>query len=269
MCPKLLTIYGPIAIQSYGFMILFGLLVFLGVTYFHPRRAKLMPGDVYINVVFGALLVGVLGGRVLGVIADWSSFKENPIEIFYPWIGGFVVVGAIAAIVFIMPLYLWWNRVPVLETFDFAAVYAPMLQAIGRFGCLLAGCCYGMPLATASWWSVTFVNPEAHIPPNLLGIPLFPAQLFTSAASGLIFVFMLLLHKRFTRVGQAALFYLMSEDIARFLVDFWRGDRQELFAVYGFCLEISKFQAYSGIFFMICCVAFVGISIYGKPIVSD
>lgn len=269
MCPRLITIYGPVAIQSYGFMILVGLMVFLGVTYFHRRRAQLIRGDLYINAVFGALLVGVLGGRFLGVIADWPSFKENPIEIFYPWIGGFVVLGAIAAIVIVMPLYLWWHRVPILETFDFAAVYAPMLQAIARFGCLLAGCCYGVPVATATWWSVTFINPEAHIPPYLLGVPLLPTQLFASAASAFIFVLMLLLHKRFTRVGQAILFYLMSENIARFAVDFWRGDRGELYSVYGVGLKISQFQAYSGIFFMICCVAFVVITLCGKPIVSD
>lgn len=264
MCPRLLTIYGPIAIQSYGFMIVVGLLVFLGLTYFHPRRARLMAGDTYINVVFLALLVGVIGGRVLGVIADWSSFRHNPIEIFYPWVGGFVVLGAILGIVIVMPIYLWWHNVPVLETLDFASVYAPLLQAIARFGCLLAGCCYGASVVTPTWFTVVFTNPEAHIPPHLLGVALLPTQLFAAAASAIIFVLMLMLHKKFKYVGQAAFFYLMSENVARFTVDFFRGDRGALSSI--FCFQLSQFQIYSAIFFAISVAGFAVVTLRGKRV---
>jgi phosphatidylglycerol---prolipoprotein diacylglyceryl transferase len=264
MCPRLLTIYGPIAIQSYGFMIVVGLLVFLGITYFHPRRIKLMPGDVYLNAVFMALLVGVLGGRILGVIADWPSFRLNPIEVFYPWVGGFVVLGAIVAIVTIMPLYLWWYRVPILASLDFAAVYAPLLQAIARFGCLFAGCCYGAQAASSFWWTMTFTNPEAHMPPHLLGIPLLPTQLYAAALSAAIFVVMLLLQRYFTRLGQALFFYLMSENVARFTVDFWRGDRGLLQPFFGY--QFSQFQIYSLFFLVVCVFIFLVISFFGQKV---
>lgn len=267
MCPRLFTIYGPIAIQSYGFMIVVGLLIFLGLTYFHPRRLKLISGETYINTIFVALLVGVIGGRVLGVIADWPSFSQHPMEMFYPWVGGFVVLGAILGIVIVMPFYLWYKRVPVLAMFDFAAVYAPLLQAIARFGCLLAGCCYGAAVSSARWWTVTFTNPEAHIPPHLLGVPLLPTQLYAAAASAFIFLIMLLVNRRFSRLGQAAFFYLMSENVARFAVDFWRGDRGILYPVAG--LHLSQFQVYSGVFFLICAAGFLFVTLRGKKAVND
>lgn len=266
MCPRLLSIYGPIAIQSYGLMIVVGLIIFLGITYFHPRRAQLMSGDAYLNAVFLSLLVGVIGGRVLGVIADWESFKLNPIEIFYPWVGGFVVVGAIIAIVAIMPIYLYFKRLPILSSLDFAAVYAPLIQAVARFGCLLAGCCYGAQATQGSWWAITFTNPEAHMPSSLLGVPLLPTQVYAAVLSAGIFIMMLLLQKHFSRIGQALFFYLMSENIARFLVDFWRGDRGHLRSFWGF--ELSQFQIYSILFFLVGVTIFIIISFFGKKVLD-
>lgn len=264
MCPRLLTLYGPIAVQSYGFMIVLGLVVFLALTYFHPRRKALLSGDVYLNGVFLALFVGVVGGRILAVIADWKSFQSNPVEIFYPWVGGFVVLGAIMAIVFIMPLYLIWHKLPILATLDFAAVYAPLLQAIARFGCLLAGCCYGALAAGKSWGSITFTNPEAHIPPSLLGVALIPSQLYAAALSGLIFLVMMFLYKKFNRYGQALFFYLMSENVARFCVDFLRGDRGDLGVIWG--LQLSQFQVYSIMFFVFSLGAFLVVSFLGEKV---
>jgi phosphatidylglycerol:prolipoprotein diacylglycerol transferase len=267
MCPRLLTLYGPIAIQSYGFMIVIGLLAFLGLTYYHPRRAKIIAGDIYLNAVFVGLLVGVIGGRVLGVIADWGSFKLNPIEIFCPWVGGFVVLGAIVAIITLMPIYLWWHKIDALKLFDFVAVYAPLMQAIARFGCLFAGCCYGTVAATQDWWTITFTSLEAHMPSYLLGVPLLPAQLYAAAASASIFIFMFLLQERFTRIGQSILCYLICENIARFAVDFWRGDRGQLYAVLS--LQLSQFQIYSLIVFVFCVGMFLYVTLRGKNVTID
>ncbi|MBM3886510.1 prolipoprotein diacylglyceryl transferase [Candidatus Dependentiae bacterium] len=267
MCPRLFTIYGPIAIQSYGFMIVVGLLTFLAITYYHPRRAKILSGEMYLNAVFMGLLVGVLGGRFLGVIADWQTFKQNPIEIFFPWVGGFVVLGAIMGIVMIMPLYLWWHRIDVLKLFDFVAVYAPLMQAIARFGCLFAGCCYGIAANPNAWYAITFTSFEAHMPESLLGIPLIPTQLFAGGASAVIFLLMLLLQGRFARVGQAAFFYLMCENIARFSVDFWRGDRGDLYSLLG--LHVSQFQLYSLLFFTVCFGLFFYITLFGRRVTND
>lgn len=267
MCPKILTIYGPLAIQSYGFMIVVGLLIFLQLTYNHPRRKKLLSAEQYLNTVFVSLLAGVIGGRTLGVIANWQSFKLNPVEIFYPWIGGFVVLGAIIGIVIVLPLYLKSIKTPILPFLDFAATYAPLLQAIARFGCLFAGCCYGAIAQAPAWWTVTFTNPDAHIPADLLGIPLLPTQLFAAAASAFIFIVMILMRRMFTRQGQAAFFYLTSENIARFAVDFLRGDRGDLYNCCG--LNVSQFQLYSGLFFICCVAMFVVISFFGKPVKND
>ena len=267
MCPRLLTIYGPIAIQSYGFMIVFSLFMFLGLTYNHPRRVKIISGERYLNTVFFALFVGVIGGRILGVIADWSSFKLNPSEIFFPWVGGFVVLGAIVANVIVLPIYLWHYKVDTLKLFDFVGVYIPLMQAVARFGCLFAGCCYGAIASPDAWWTVTFTNLDAHIPIHLLGIPLLPTQLYMGAASLFIFLMMFFLQGYFTRLGQAAFFYLISENISRVTIDFWRGDRGDLYPL--LATELSQFQIYSLLFLVICFIMLTYFTLCGKPVEND
>ena len=52
---------------------------------------------------------------------------------------------------------------------------------IGRFGCLLAGCCYGRPSDVP--WAITFTDPVAAANVGTpLGIPLHPTQLYDAGA---------------------------------------------------------------------------------------
>jgi len=241
MFPRLAHLYGPLWIQSYGTMIALGLLVFLYLTLRHPRRKKLISTDVFMNGVFVSMLAGVAGGRLLYVLSYPYDFTDNMAEIFFPWVGGLTVIGAIVGVIVGGGTYLWYHRIPILPIFDLAAVYGPCLQAIARFGCFAAGCCYGAPCGI-SWLAVTFTNPAAHAP---LYVALHPAQLYASAASAAIFVVMLLAEKRLApHHGMLFFLYLLLENAARFFVDFWRGDRDPI-ALSIADLYISQVQVYA------------------------
>ena len=55
-------------------------------------------------------------------------------------------------------------------------------QAIGRIGCFLGGCCYGVPCA----WGVAY--PEGSLPYSVCGnAPLFPVQLVEAGSLFLLF----------------------------------------------------------------------------------
>src|SRR3990170_2457097 len=77
-----------------------------------------------------------------------------------------------------------------------ADVFAPGLalgHAIGRLGCLAAGCCWGAVCHRP--WAITFNKPDAHELTGVpLGIPLHPTQLYESLAELAIFGF---LYQRF------------------------------------------------------------------------
>ncbi len=261
MYPCLVHLYGPLWIRSYGLMIAVGFLVFLFLTYHHPLRKKNIDGDTYLNAVFIGLMSGVIGGRLLFVWTAWEQFSHNWLEILYPWMGGFVVLGSILGVLIAVPFYLLAHRVAILPVLDLAGIYAALMQAIARFGCFFAGCCYGMPVKTAIPWAVTFTNPEGFAP---LLVPLHPTQLYMSALSFAIFIFMrfVMYQPRF-KAGVLFFTYLCLDSMARFGVDFWRGDRDtlvEVIEVHGKLLQLSQVQIYVLYFFMI--------SLFGLILVS-
>ncbi len=88
MYPKLLHLYGPLSINSYGLMIAIGLLTFLYLASRHPRRKKLMSVDAFYEAAFVGLALGVVGGRILFAIMEPQAYSVW-YEVFYPWEGGF------------------------------------------------------------------------------------------------------------------------------------------------------------------------------------
>ena len=88
---------------------------------------------------------------------------------------------------------LWLVRrykLPVWTTADMFAPGIALGHIIGRFGCLLAGCCYGRP--TTVPWAITFTDPVAAANVGTpLGVPLHPTQLYDAGAELLILVVLL------------------------------------------------------------------------------
>jgi phosphatidylglycerol---prolipoprotein diacylglyceryl transferase len=221
MFPQLLHIYGPLAINSFGFMIAVGFLVFLYFTLSHPLLKKIVSSEQLFNIAAFGLISGIVGGRLLYIIIEWNMFKENVLEIFYPWIGGFSMLGSIIAVLITLPLYLKKKSIPPLPLLDIFAIYIPLLHSIGRIGCFLAGCCHGIPAPQNAWYAVTF----RHLSCELNSIPLHPAQLYTSIASLFIFGMMLFI-ARYAKPGSGilTLSFLSLETLSRSIIEFWRGD---------------------------------------------
>jgi len=242
MYPRLFHIYGPIWIHSYGVMIALGFLTFLYCTLKHPVRKRLISSENYLNMVFAGLAGALLGGRLLYIITNFHEFSGSIIEFFFPWVGGFVVLGSIIGVLIAVPLYLSLKKIPILPILDLTALYAPLMHAISRIGCLSAGCCYGAP--TASSWAITFTNLYSTAP---LNIPLYPTQIYMSIASFLIFIFLYMLWPIFHKKSGLILFlFLICENFSRFFIDFWRGDRH-LISMTGVALSQAQWFSLLGL----------------------
>ncbi len=222
MHPRLLHIYGPLWIQSYGVMIAIGFIVLVFCTYNHPLRKRLMSDIIYHNTLFIGLASGIIGGRLLHAFAEPETLQGHWIDILFPWVPGFYALGAIIGAIIGIVTYVWWRKVPVLPVLDLAALYVPLMQSIARIGCFAAGCCYGTPAYGLSW-AITFTNPDAVAP---LNVPLHPTQLYMSIGSLIIFILLRLAWPRLkSRAGSIVMLALMLENISRFVMDFWRADR--------------------------------------------
>jgi phosphatidylglycerol:prolipoprotein diacylglycerol transferase len=189
------------------------------------------------------LLVGFLGAKVLMVLSDWSYYRQYPGEIL-SWStllsGGVFYGGFIAALLFAA----WYIRLRHLPFWKVVDVYAPAISlglGVGRIGCFAAGCDYGKP--TTSAWGVVFTSPIAHEVTGVpLGIPLYPTQPIMSLASLSIFAFLIWRYPRKSRDGEIFVLYLALYAVARFFIEFLRGDEDRGF-VFHHLLSTSQFIA--------------------------
>ena len=259
MYPRIFHIYGPLWVQSYGLMIVLGLLLFLYFAYNDPRCAKLIDSDTFFNVLFVGLISGVVGGRLFFMFSEWGSFANPWLEIFYLWQGGFVVLGSIVSVAIVVPIYLKMHSVSVLKFLDIVSLYAPLMQAVGRIGCLLAGCCYGAQ-AQGSILAIMFSDPVCLAP---TGVYLYPTQIYMGLLSFSIFIILFTLRRFLQKPGQTVFLYFTLESMARVGIDFLRGDRGEITNIS--CLHmnfsLSLMQIWSLGFLIISILAFVFVSV--------
>src|SRR5690606_15703803 len=126
-------------------------------------------------------------------------------------------------------LALWLVRRYGMSMWTTADLFAPGIalgHVIGRFGCLLAGCCYGRP--TDMPWAITFTDPAAAANVGTpLGIPLHPTQLYDAGAELPIMVLLLATERRGrTFAGRTFWLYILLYGVSRFIIEFYRGDER-------------------------------------------
>jgi len=255
MSKELLHIWGPFSIQSYGLFIVIGLAVAVWLFLRDPKRKALISHDDFSKVIVLAVFSAIIGGRILYLIEDSSSISSFW-DIFKLWEGGLSSLGSIIAILLVIPPYLKHLKIPFIPFLDMAAIYAPMVEAIARFGCFSAGCCYGKE--TTLPWAITYTDSTTIAP---LYKALHPAQLYSAAAAFAIFLLMkYLFANRINKPGQLVLSYIMLTSIARFSIDFFRGD-QTFFKKTGIISLLSTSQWLS---LLLCTTSFITIVIIQK-----
>ncbi|NIM60910.1 MAG: hypothetical protein GTO30_04430, partial [Acidobacteria bacterium] len=107
-----------------------------------------------------------------------------------------VLVGGVVGGAIVFVLYARRNDLPLIRLAD--AVVAPLAlaQALGRFGCLAAGCCYGVPVDADHPFAVTFEHPQAIAAGRFAGQPLLAVQLLEALADLVIVAILTLLWRR-------------------------------------------------------------------------
>jgi len=221
MWHTLFNVYGPISVHSYGLMIAIGLLIFLYLIKRNPRFHTLKLENNFMGILLVGIIAGLVGGRLL-FLATAPELFSSPFDLIAFWQGGFRILGAVIAIVLTLPFYLSWIKVPIIPLLDLLAIYAPILQSISRIGCFLAGCCHGIP--TTRPWGIIYTDAQSSAP---LYVCLHPTQLYSAIGLMAIFAAMYFLFQhRFERAGQLISIYIGLVSLERFVIDFWRGDRE-------------------------------------------
>jgi phosphatidylglycerol:prolipoprotein diacylglycerol transferase len=223
MYPKVLDL-GPITIHTYGLMLAAAFIAGIWVTSRNARKRGIDPDSIWnmgLVVIFSALV----GAKILLLIADYHYYSRNLREIFSlsTLRSGGVFYGGLLLAMISAIWYLRKKHLPAWTIADLAAPGIALGQALGRLGCLSAGCCYGKP--THLPWGITFTSQYAYENVGVpLNTPLHPTQIYESVGTFCLFLFLMwrLSRKHFT--GQILLEYLMLYAPLRFLIEFYRYD---------------------------------------------
>lgn len=222
MLPELFTL-GPLTVYSYGVLLAAAYLLGLRLAMSRAKARGLDPTrmlDLGIYIIISALV----GAKALLVVVEWDHFTSSPAEILSLARSGGVFYGGLILAVSVAFWYIRKHALPFWQTTDVFAPGISLGHAIGRLGCLLAGCCYGRP--TDVPWAVTFRNPAAAANVGTpLGIPLHPTQLYETGAEILILTLLLSTEKRGRAfAGRTFWLYMLLYGITRFVIEFYRGD---------------------------------------------
>ena len=216
---------GPIEVRWYGIMIALAILTIVMWTAWQVKKGA----NVSYDTVFTAALVGIPSGvilsRLLHVIDGWEYYSQNPGEIIGG--GGLTAYGAILGATLGVWLYSRFSR---FQFGYFADVVAPgiiLAQAIGRVGCTLNGCCYG--LETFLPWSIVYTHPGSLCP---LGVTVHPTQVYEIIWNLLVFGVLFKLRGRLKPDGSLFLIYLSLYSAYRLGTDFLRDGTSFLFGLH-------------------------------------
>ncbi len=225
MYPKILDI-GPITIHTYGLLLAVAFIAGIWLTSRYARRQGVDPDAIWnlgLIIIFSALV----GAKLLLFLSDYSYYSQNPREIFSlstlrssgVYYGGLLLALAASA------WYLRAKDLPGWTVADLAAPGIALGQAIGRLGCLSAGCCFGKP--TQLPWGITFTDRYAY---DNVGVPLntalHPTQLYEAAGSVAVCLFLVWRLSRKHLTGQVILEYLFLYSLLRFVIEFFRDDER-------------------------------------------
>ena len=209
---------GPLTIYSYGFMAALGFLVGGLATIYFARKQGISV-ELILDLAIYVIIAAIFGARLFYVIGDWEQYKNNWLEIFMLQNGGLVFLGGLIFATLAVFIYAKTKGLPYLKILDVITPGVFLGQAIGRIGCFLNGCCFGLP--TKMPWGLVF--PKGSLASEFFPWQhIHPTQLYSSLSVLIIFglIIIVVRFKKFD--GQVFLSGLIFYSIYRFIVEFFR-----------------------------------------------
>lgn len=219
MHPILVQI-GRFNIYSYGVMIAVAFALVTLLMRGNARRFGL-DSDRVVDMVMLILVSGIIGARLLYAALNLDYYLHNPFEIFNLSKGGLVWYGGFFSSILVLMIYLRKNKINFWVAADLVSPYMALAQALGRIGCFLNGCCYGMEAPSGFFWAVTFPGES---------MMRHPVQIYSSLVLLAIFVILRVeqnMPRRF--FGEIFLSYCFLYSSQRFIMEFLRGDNPKFF----------------------------------------
>jgi phosphatidylglycerol:prolipoprotein diacylglycerol transferase len=204
---------GPLDLKTFGICFAVGFLA-AGLIVGRSFRELEKPTDWTYEMVFAALIGGLVGSRIDYLIQNWDKVSDDLFGNFFSgsglvWFGG-LIGGAIGVI-----LWARWRGFLGWQLLDTAAVPLAVGYAIGRVGCQLSGDGdYGIHSNLP--WAMSY--PDGTVPTT---DEVHPTPVYETLVMGIAGVVLWRLRDRFAP-GVLFGIYLMIAGFERFMIEFIR-----------------------------------------------
>jgi len=214
---------GPLEIRWYGVMVALAVIAIVSISLQEAKRLKIAGEHVY-NIAVWAVVGGVIFSRVFHVIDKWSYYSQHPEHII--GFAGVAVYGAVFGAFLAIVVYVWIQKLQVWTLLDIVSPGALVGMAIGRVGCVINGCCYGLP--TGGEWGFIYEHSNALAP---LGVALHPTQMYHIAWNLAAFGILWMLRRRLHPTGSVFLLYIALYGAGDLTIRFFREGEPFLFGI--------------------------------------
>lgn len=212
---------GDFPIRAYGLILSLSIILATGVAYFLAKQDGRWHNHI-VDIGIYSGIAGIVGARLWDVFFfDWAYYSHHLSEIFYVWQGGMAIQGGIVFGVGAGIIYAKRHKIDILALADIVAPAIILGQAIGRCANLLNGDAFGAP--TGGDFGIIY--PETTLAYHTYGAqPLWPAEVWEGQIDFVIFALLLIFRAFPHAKGQAFSLYIMLYSLARFGLEFLRGD---------------------------------------------
>jgi len=225
-------------IPTYGFLLATSFSIGYALSLKKAVKLNVSPKHVE-NFFLIAVLGSVFGARLFHVLfEEFPYYSSHPEKILAIWEGGYTFYGALLSSLFFMYAYTRIKKISFLEMMDICSPGGALGLFIGRMGCFFAGCCWGRPSSVP--WAVAFNAPETLSPSG--NVRVHPTQVNESIVGLLLFFYVQHRFKHRKYTGQIFLEMISIYSIARFGIEFFRGDDYRGY-LFGGLISYSQFIA--------------------------
>mgnify|MGYP001072679899 FL=1 len=212
---------GDFPIRAYGLILSLSIILATGVAYFLAKQDGRWHNHI-VDIGIYSGIAGIVGARLWDVFFfDWAYYSHHLSEIFYVWQGGMAIQGGIVFGVGAGIIYAKRHKIDILALADIVAPAIILGQALGRCANLLNGDAFGAPTGG----NFGIIYPETTLAYHTYGAqPLWPAEVWEGQIDFVIFALLLIFRAFPHAKGQAFSLYIMLYSLARFGLEFLRGD---------------------------------------------
>ncbi|MGF1504384.1 MAG: prolipoprotein diacylglyceryl transferase [Chloroflexi bacterium] len=221
MLPELGRI-GPLTLRTYTVLLDTAIITGLVLMFVQARRFSGEQPAHWVDAGLGALLLGIVAGRLGHVGIYWHYFTDHRSEIIQVWLGGIdwhtAVIGGVAGLLIVSA----WRGISFARLSDAAALTLPIGVILTYLGCLSTSCGHGREVGSLADYP-PLVAAELS---DLYGVvaPRLSSQLYGAVLGVVLLLVFFLVARCVQREGIRLWVLLILLGLGAFGIGFTRGD---------------------------------------------